>query len=108
LRIDQVMTTCLKYCGPIAAFCFIGALGWQTGGFGVWRDGQRIPFINDMFPAQGRWEVREGWTQFDEAKGNDTSESVSSAGDGAEEPDFPRTAAAGALQLVSKQDGGGG
>jgi NADH-quinone oxidoreductase subunit H len=25
LRIDQVMTTCLKYCVPLAAFCFIGA-----------------------------------------------------------------------------------
>ncbi|MCH2123708.1 MAG: NADH-quinone oxidoreductase subunit NuoH [Pirellulaceae bacterium] len=108
LRIDQVMTTCLKYCVPIAAFCFIGALGWQTGGFGVWRDGQRIPFINDMFPAHGRWEVREGWTQFDEAEGNDTSESVSAVGDGAEEPGLPGAAVVDTLQLVSKQDGGGG
>ncbi|MGE3780914.1 MAG: NADH-quinone oxidoreductase subunit NuoH, partial [Pirellulaceae bacterium] len=28
LRIDQVMTTCLKYCVPIAAFCFLGAVSW--------------------------------------------------------------------------------
>jgi NADH-quinone oxidoreductase subunit H len=26
LRIDQVMTTCLKYCVPLAAICFLGAL----------------------------------------------------------------------------------
>lgn len=30
LRIDQVMTTCLKYCTPIAAVCFLGATAWQA------------------------------------------------------------------------------
>jgi NADH-quinone oxidoreductase subunit H len=29
LRIDQVMTTCLKYCVPLAAICFIGAMLWK-------------------------------------------------------------------------------
>ena len=29
LRIDQVMTTCLKYCTPIAAVMFLGATLWQ-------------------------------------------------------------------------------
>ncbi len=29
LRIDQVMTTCLKYCVPLAALCFLGAMFWQ-------------------------------------------------------------------------------
>jgi len=28
LRIDQVMTTCLKYCIPLAAFCLLGAAVW--------------------------------------------------------------------------------
>ena len=28
LRIDQVMTTCLKYCTPIAAVMFLGAMLW--------------------------------------------------------------------------------
>ena len=28
LRIDQVMTTCLKYCTPIAAVMFLGATLW--------------------------------------------------------------------------------
>ena len=29
LRIDQVMTTCLKYCTPIAAAMFVGVMLWQ-------------------------------------------------------------------------------
>jgi NADH-quinone oxidoreductase subunit H len=29
LRIDQVMATCLKYCTPIAAAMFLGAVLWQ-------------------------------------------------------------------------------
>jgi NADH-quinone oxidoreductase subunit H len=29
LRIDQVITTCLKYCVPIAAMAFLGATIWQ-------------------------------------------------------------------------------
>jgi NADH-quinone oxidoreductase subunit H len=29
LRIDQVITTCLKYCVPIAAVAFLGAMLWQ-------------------------------------------------------------------------------
>ncbi len=39
LRIDQVMTTCLKYCTPLAAFCFLGATVWVLLG---------IPFVNDI------------------------------------------------------------
>lgn len=30
LRIDQVITTCLKYCVPLASACFIGAVGWEV------------------------------------------------------------------------------
>jgi NADH-quinone oxidoreductase subunit H len=29
LRIDQVITTCLKYCVPLAAIAFLGATLWQ-------------------------------------------------------------------------------
>ena len=32
LRIDQVITTCLKYCVPLAAICFLGAMFWQLSG----------------------------------------------------------------------------
>jgi NADH-quinone oxidoreductase subunit H len=35
LRIDQVMKTCLKYCTPIAAVMFVGAVLWQYGIFGI-------------------------------------------------------------------------
>jgi NADH-quinone oxidoreductase subunit H len=53
LRIDQVMTMCLKYCVPIAAFCFVGAVAWQV---------LEIPFLNDLYPAaHGRATVRETW-----------------------------------------------
>ncbi len=51
LRIDQVMTTCLKYCTPIAAVMFVGATLWTyflPGGL----------FISQ----QTRYgSVREGW-----------------------------------------------
>jgi NADH-quinone oxidoreductase subunit H len=66
LRIDQVLTVCLKYCVPIAAFCFIGAVSWQIM---AW------PSINEAVPGPmqygyqdgkktewlGRANVREGW-----------------------------------------------
>lgn len=53
LRIDQVMTTCLKYCVPIAAFGFLGALLWQVF---------EVPNLNDL-PVVGknRFEARESW-----------------------------------------------
>jgi NADH-quinone oxidoreductase subunit H len=53
LRIDQVMTTCLKYCTPIAAVMFAGAMLWQLllpGG--IVRGWSR--------PAG---EIREGWLE---------------------------------------------
>ena len=59
LRIDQVMTTCLKYCVPLAAFFFIGVIGWQTVMFGVL--GKALPSPNDLAPATSRVGVRETW-----------------------------------------------
>ena len=58
LRIDQVMTTCLKYCVPLAAICFIGAIAWQFGNvYGY------LPVGNDLAPLQreGMAAVRETW-----------------------------------------------
>jgi NADH-quinone oxidoreductase subunit H len=55
LRIDQVITTCLKYCVPIAAACFVGAVLWQA-----WE----IPFLNDIPGlAIDRGAVREHWVE---------------------------------------------
>jgi NADH-quinone oxidoreductase subunit H len=56
LRIDQVMTTCLKYCMPIAAIAFLISMGWT---YVEW------PSLNDIAPSpryQHRGNVREGWT----------------------------------------------
>ncbi|MFN5755279.1 MAG: NADH-quinone oxidoreductase subunit NuoH [Planctomycetia bacterium] len=53
LRIDQVMTTCLKYCTPIAALMFAGAMLWQLA-----LPGGLVPGLSR--PAG---EVREGWLE---------------------------------------------
>jgi NADH-quinone oxidoreductase subunit H len=52
LRIDQVISTCLKYCVPLASVGFVGVLFWQALG---------IPFINDIAPANYPGQVREQW-----------------------------------------------
>jgi NADH-quinone oxidoreductase subunit H len=55
LRIDQVMTTCLKYCTPIAAVMFAGAMTWLwvfPGGVLTLDEGARRP-----------GEIREGWLE---------------------------------------------
>lgn len=52
LRIDQVITTCWKYCVPMVAVLFCGVLAWTT---------YDVPFINDLVPHQARSNVREGW-----------------------------------------------
>ena len=53
LRIDQVMTTCLKYCTPIAAVMFAGAMLWK------------ITLPGGLMPGVGRpgGEIREGWLE---------------------------------------------
>lgn len=54
LRIDQVITTCLKYCVPIAAICFLGALAWEA---------LDLPSPNnlDLMSSQPKSTVRENW-----------------------------------------------
>jgi NADH-quinone oxidoreductase subunit H len=54
LRIDQVMTTCLKYCTPISAVMFLGAALWQY----------EFPHRNFFGLAEARpqsYAVHEGW-----------------------------------------------
>lgn len=55
LRIDQVMTTCLKYCTPLASFLFLGTVVWQLNHW--WTP-------NLLAPYQGRLpgSIRESWT----------------------------------------------
>jgi NADH-quinone oxidoreductase subunit H len=52
LRIDQVITTCLKYCVPIAAVCFLGATLWQY----------RWPAGVFLETPRSAYELRERWT----------------------------------------------
>ncbi|MFM8292414.1 MAG: NADH-quinone oxidoreductase subunit NuoH [Planctomycetia bacterium] len=53
LRIDQVMTTCLKYCTPLAAAMFAGAMLWQLA----------LPggLVRGLSRPAG--EIREGWLE---------------------------------------------
>jgi NADH-quinone oxidoreductase subunit H len=53
LRIDQVMTTCLKYCTPIAAAMFAGVMLWQ------------LAFPGGLVRGVARpaGEIREGWLE---------------------------------------------
>jgi NADH-quinone oxidoreductase subunit H len=53
LRIDQVMTTCLKYCTPIAAAMFAGVMLWQ------------LALPGGLLRGLGRpaGEIREGWLE---------------------------------------------
>jgi NADH-quinone oxidoreductase subunit H len=52
LRIDQVITTCWKYCVPLACICFVGVLGWQL---------LQLPVGRDLVPEESMAEVRERW-----------------------------------------------
>jgi NADH-quinone oxidoreductase subunit H len=58
LRIDQVITTCLKYCVPIAAVAFLGATVWQyvipdRVLFGILPAGQRQYTVSEQWPTDG-------------------------------------------------------
>ena len=55
LRIDQVMTTCLKYCTPLASVLFLGTVVWQLNHW--WSP-------NQMFAYRKPGEIRESWTMF--------------------------------------------
>ena len=57
LRIDQVITTCLKYCTPLAAAMFLGAALWKAAG--IWS-------VNDLVGSDNvlgnrMTSVRETW-----------------------------------------------
>jgi NADH-quinone oxidoreductase subunit H len=55
LRIDQVITTCLKYCVPIAAVMFVGATWWQytmpgRAFFGLTGVPQSAYYVREQWP----------------------------------------------------------
>ena len=79
LRIDQVITMCWKYCVPLAAVFFVGALCWQLYG---------LPSM--LFTKVDRAAIRENWVlQADPVKvvdGDRDIESTSSESDKTEQP----------------------
>ncbi|QDU77569.1 NADH-quinone oxidoreductase subunit H [Bremerella volcania] len=72
LRVDQVITMCLKYCVPIAAVCLLGVMFWTALG---------VPFFNDLLPAQDRALVREGWFKSGEKQADALLKSLSPSPD---------------------------
>jgi NADH-quinone oxidoreductase subunit H len=103
LRIDQVMTMCLKYCVPLGAVCFIGALLWQVVG---------LPGPNTWLPVQpaGPAAVRETWVPPLDVRTTDLScgETLTSRFNGAAE-DSPRASdCAGWIVLRATEPGGEG
>ena len=69
LRIDQVMKTCLKYCTPIAAVMFLGAVLWKY----------ELPGGLWLAPNPPLAETREGWLE-PEAGGSEVGSRRSEVG----------------------------
>jgi NADH-quinone oxidoreductase subunit H len=80
LRIDQVITTCLKYCVPIAAVMFLGATWWQ------YQMPERT-FFGLLSMPNSAYELREHWpnAQAKAAPPLDESEDQQAAAASAEE-----------------------
>ncbi len=116
LRIDQVMTTCLKYCTPLAAVCFLGALGWQTGMFGLAAGPLWSP--NQLMAVKQRGEYRESWVLKAEAaaaaEGSAAQAGRPAASGDRDEPDVSgetepaRSSATGAVGSPLSRKGGVG
>jgi len=84
LRIDQVITTCWKYCTPIAAVMFVGVITWQL--FGLPSGSDVLPFRQDgqrRLPA----EVRETWLMRAELQANRQASAVGGQQSGAQRAD---------------------
>jgi len=73
LRIDQVITTCLKYCVPIAAVGFVGATWWQ------YRWPERV-FFGTLDMPRSAFELRENWAGGAAAEGKTPAEVAAHAG----------------------------
>ncbi len=69
LRIDQVMKTCLKYCTPIAAVMFLGAVLWKY----------ELPGGLWLAPNPPLAETREGWLDQGSGVGGQASGQVGHA-----------------------------
>ncbi|MAT71121.1 MAG: NADH-quinone oxidoreductase subunit NuoH [Planctomycetaceae bacterium] len=104
LRIDQVMATCLKYCTPLAAAFFLGAVAWQ------WSLPGRTFFGLLESPAELQ-SVSEGWSDATAAATDEDEPEASEDQTVSSEPSRKVAAAkltgAAALQIASTNLQGG-
>ena len=109
LRIDQVITTCWKYCTPIAAVMFTGVIFWQA--LGVPNGGDLLPPASSR-KVDGRTvgrrpgEVREQWlparSVADTQVQKPAEKSAANAAAAKQKPASPAAATAPASQSTSK------
>jgi NADH-quinone oxidoreductase subunit H len=94
LRIDQVITMCWKYCVPIAAACFVGALFWQA---------YDLPSPGTLVRA----EVREGWVIAEQQRlaQQEAAQQAADQDDETEVGDDDMAAAPRSLPVDDKHDG---
>jgi len=81
IRIDQVITICLKYCVPLAAVCFLGAVFWRLGG---------LPSPSDLAPVteSGRAGVHERWVIEPTEERSEEPEDIRGTGVGTDNPNL--------------------
>ena len=84
IRIDQVITICLKYCVPLAAVCFLGAVFWRLGG---------LPSPSDLVPVteSGRAGVHERWAMEPTEGQGQEPENTTRTGVGTDDPDLSQS-----------------
>lgn len=99
LRIDQVMTTCLKYCTPISAVMFLAAALWQY----AWPE--RNFFGLTAAPA-ATYELSEGWPAPAAAKIEDSKRAPLAAVEGDLLLEAPSSEIPGAVSLAQRGDRG--
>ena len=75
LRIDQVISMCLKYCVPLASVFLIGAATWKVAVVGPYPMASPNNWGNSIYGARHNSEVREAW--LDDAAATATNENTS-------------------------------
>lgn len=100
IRIDQVITLCLKYCVPLAAICFLGAVFWRLAG---------LPSTSDLLPVtdSGRAGVHERWVIEAAEADSEESKPESTTEAGTDHPDssVSQSHGLGEDRDVSRQEG---
>lgn len=78
LRIDQVMTTCLKYLIPIACFLFLGVICWPLLMYGL-SGGARTTLLRGPIGSKVEAPERPGSAETSAVTGDDVSPTIAEA-----------------------------